>query len=155
MKSQEEAVGKALWHQITIVVILRENMRQKKQTVEDAKLRTALENMRYKHALRRTSLFYELEYLRMCLDDHQSVMINSVMFRIITGTNLHKDEINRLGAIRFAQETSQTLTDFFSDDSSRSQGDSEQSRGIKQVHELTDEMKTLFGPSLLQAPINI
>ena len=29
-KSQEEAIGKALWHQITTVVILRENMRQKK-----------------------------------------------------------------------------------------------------------------------------
>src|SRR6204780_1022109 len=31
----------------TTVVILRKNMRQRKQTAEDAKLRTALENMRY------------------------------------------------------------------------------------------------------------
>lgn len=30
MKSQEEAVRKALWHQVTTVVILHENMRQKK-----------------------------------------------------------------------------------------------------------------------------
>ena len=29
MKSQEEAVGKALWHQVTTVVVLRENMRQR------------------------------------------------------------------------------------------------------------------------------
>jgi hypothetical protein len=28
-RSQEEAVGKALWHQVTTVVILRQNMRQK------------------------------------------------------------------------------------------------------------------------------
>ena len=44
---QEAAIGKALWHQITTVVILRENMRQKTQTLEDVKLCTALENMRY------------------------------------------------------------------------------------------------------------
>lgn len=48
VKAQEEAIGKALWHQITTVVMLKENMRQKTQTPEDGKLRTALENMRYK-----------------------------------------------------------------------------------------------------------
>jgi len=47
VRGQEAAIGKALWHQVTTVVILRQNMRQKKQTPEDAKLRTALENMRY------------------------------------------------------------------------------------------------------------
>ena len=143
VKSQEEAVGKALWHQITTVVILRENMRQKKQSVEDAKLRVALENMRYKAcksediAFLRTRISSKIPGRpSICQDQFRNVSI-------ITGTNLHKDEINRLGAIRFAQETGQTLTDFFSDDSSRSQGDSEQSRGIrvKQVREITDEMK--------------
>lgn len=48
MKSQEEAVGKALWHQVTTVVILRKNMRQKTQSTEDAKFRQCLENLRYK-----------------------------------------------------------------------------------------------------------
>jgi len=42
---QECAIGKALWHQVTTVVILRENMRQKLQTVEDVKFHKALENM--------------------------------------------------------------------------------------------------------------
>lgn len=46
MKSQEEAVGKALWHQITTIVILCENMQQNKQSTEDAKLRAALEQTR-------------------------------------------------------------------------------------------------------------
>src|SRR6202795_4030000 len=46
-QDQEAAVGKALWHQVTTVVILRENMRQKTQTLADASLRTALVNMRY------------------------------------------------------------------------------------------------------------
>jgi hypothetical protein len=48
IERQEAAIGKALWHQITTVVILRQNMRQAHQTPEDDKLRIALENMRYK-----------------------------------------------------------------------------------------------------------
>ena len=48
MKSQEEAVGKALWHQITSIVILCVNMHQNTQSDEDASLQAALENMRYK-----------------------------------------------------------------------------------------------------------
>jgi hypothetical protein len=48
LASQEEAIGKALWHQITTVVILRQNMRQRTQSKQDGQLRTALENMRYK-----------------------------------------------------------------------------------------------------------
>jgi hypothetical protein len=45
LKGQQSSIGKALWHQVTTVVILRQNMRQNKQSKEDAKLRTALENM--------------------------------------------------------------------------------------------------------------
>ena len=45
VSDQESAIGKALWHQVTTVVILRENMRQKGMTPEDIKLHTALENM--------------------------------------------------------------------------------------------------------------
>ena len=45
---QQASIGKALWHQFTTVVILRENMRQRSQTPDDAKLRVALENLRYK-----------------------------------------------------------------------------------------------------------
>jgi hypothetical protein len=44
-KGQEATIGKALWHQVTTVVILRQNMRQKSQTPEDAKFRKAWENM--------------------------------------------------------------------------------------------------------------
>ena len=47
VQGQEAAIGKALWHQVTTVVILRKNMRQRTQTPEDAKLRTALENIKY------------------------------------------------------------------------------------------------------------
>ena len=46
--SQEESLGRALWHQVVTVVILRQNMRQKIQSKNDDKLQKALENMRYK-----------------------------------------------------------------------------------------------------------
>ena len=44
---QESAIEKAVWHKVTTVVILRENMRQQSQTPADAKMHTALENVRY------------------------------------------------------------------------------------------------------------
>jgi hypothetical protein len=47
VQCQKATIGKALWHQVTTIVILRKNMRQRTQTEEDAKLRTTLENMRY------------------------------------------------------------------------------------------------------------
>ena len=47
VQGQQVAIGKAPWHQVTTVVMLRENMRQKTQTPKDAKLCTALKNMRY------------------------------------------------------------------------------------------------------------
>ena len=116
-KSQEEAIGKALWHQITTVVILRQNMRQKQQSENDNKLRTALENMRYK-----ACTLDDLNFLRTKISSSSPNKSNicDTNFRnvsIITGKNVHKDEINRVGAIRFAAETNQTLTHFFSEDS--------------------------------------
>ncbi len=50
LRSQERAMGKAIWHQITTVVILHQNMWQLSQTPEDEKLRIALANMHYKSA---------------------------------------------------------------------------------------------------------
>ncbi len=52
LPEQIKIAGKALWHQVTTVVILRQNMRQKTQIPEDAKFRTALTNMRYKACTR-------------------------------------------------------------------------------------------------------
>ena len=43
-----QVISKALWHQITTVVILRQNMRQHTESVEDAQFREALTNMWYK-----------------------------------------------------------------------------------------------------------
>ena len=73
--------------------------------------------------------------MSVCSSDFRNVSI-------ITGTNLHKDEINRLGAIRFAQETSQELTDFYSDDTVRvSSSETQQSSGAKRVSEISEGMQ--------------
>jgi hypothetical protein len=116
LRSQEEALGRALWHLITTVVILRKNMRQQTSTQEDNKLRTALENMRYKDCTPDDILF-----LRSRITSHAGkVSICSQEFRnvsIITAKNVQKDEINRLGCKKFAEETQQKLTHFYSEDS--------------------------------------
>src|ERR1700678_211742 len=116
-KSQEESIGKALWHQVTTVVVLRQNMHQQKQSEEDNKFRTALENMRYKSCTLKDIFFLRSRISsklpnRPCATDE-----NFHDESIITANNIHRDEINRGGALCFAQETGQTLTDFYSEDS--------------------------------------
>ena len=113
---QESAIGKALWHQVTIVVILRENMRQKLQTLEDAKFRKGLKNMRYKACTKDY-----IEFLRTCITGPEinKPKLAEKDFRnvsIITAWNSQKDRINELGSARFARETQQHLVDFYSID---------------------------------------
>jgi hypothetical protein len=45
---QQAAIGKALWHQVTTIVMLCQNMRQQTKSTEDAQFCKALSNMRYK-----------------------------------------------------------------------------------------------------------
>ena len=42
---QQAAIGKALWHQVTTVVILHQNMRQRAESDEDSQFCEALCNM--------------------------------------------------------------------------------------------------------------
>jgi hypothetical protein len=117
IRDQESVIGKALWHQVTTVVILRQNMRQRSQTPEDAKLRTALENMRYKSC---TS--DDIAFLKTLVTGSSPGCpdITSERFRnipIITAWNCHKDKLNAMGTERFAAETGQNLVEFYSIDS--------------------------------------
>ena len=116
LRDQEAAIGKALWHQVTTVVILRQNMHQKMQSAEDIKFREALANMRYKACTPS-----DVAFLRSRISSELPgfASVNKKEFRnvsIITNLNSQKDEINRLGSLRFAAETGQTLTHFFSID---------------------------------------
>ena len=47
VEQQKSSIGHAVWHQFTTVVILKQNMRQKSQSVNDGKFRQCLERMRY------------------------------------------------------------------------------------------------------------
>ena len=91
VKKQEETIGKALWHQITTVVILHENMKQKTQTLEDTKLHSALENMRYKSCTTN-----DINFLRTRIsgtEANQPVLAQKKFCNvsIITAWNPHKD----------------------------------------------------------------
>ena len=54
---------------------------------------------------------------------------------IITAKNLHKDEINKLGANRFAQETGQQLTNFYSEDSPNVKNSEKSSSGVLHIRD--------------------
>ena len=117
LRDQEAAIGKALWHQVTVVVILRQNMRQRTQSIEDAQFRESLTNMRYKACTPSDITFLKT---RISSELPGRTNVNKKEFRnvsIITNLNSQKDEINRLGSLRFAAETGQVLTHQFSIDS--------------------------------------
>jgi hypothetical protein len=116
VRSQQSAIGKALWHQVTTVVILRQNMRQNTQSVNDAKFRRALENMRYAQCTEE-----DIDFLKTLIAGKNSNQPNIAQKRyrnvsIITELNSQKDQLNKLGSLRFARDTHQKLTDFYSDD---------------------------------------
>ncbi|SJL13082.1 uncharacterized protein ARMOST_16519 [Armillaria ostoyae] len=114
-KAQEMAMGKAIWHQVTTVVILRQNMRQRFQTAKDEQLRTALANMRYKACTKA-----DIAFLNSRISGKPAApKIADKQFRnvsIITGLNVHKDELNRIASARFTEETRRSLVTFYSED---------------------------------------
>jgi Helitron helicase-like domain at N-terminus/PIF1-like helicase len=138
LRHQEAAIGKALWHQVTTVVILRQNMRQRTQSADDAKFREALSNMRYKSCTPA-----DIAFLRTLISSEMPgrSSVNEKQFRnvsIITNLNSQKDEINRLGGQRFAKETGQNLMHFFSIDTVPSSNESE---GDEQKNKFTTHRK--------------
>ena len=120
------------------VVILRENMRLQTQTQEDKELRQALENMHYKACTPADLAFLRT---RVSSEAPGHLSVNQKEFRhisIITTSNVHKDEINRLGSLRFAKETRQNLVDFFSEDTIGSWDERAKKERGKQTIQRTD-----------------
>jgi hypothetical protein len=110
------AIGKTLWHQITTVIILRQNMRQSKQSENDAKYRTALENMRYG-----ACTLNDLKFLRTLVARKHSKRksLARKKFRhvpIIVTRNIQRDKINDMGCHKFAADNNVTLQEFYSED---------------------------------------
>jgi hypothetical protein len=136
LTGQQSAIGKALWHQVTTVVILRENMRQKNQTNEDASLRKALTNMRYGACTKD-----DIEFLNTRIAGRRSDQpkVASKDFRniaIICGRHTEKDMINQLGCERFAADTNQTLVHFYSVDKwARNRKNNKTKRSSSEIHD--------------------
>lgn len=129
IKGQEAAIGKALWHQVTTVVILRQNMRQKNQSEEDTKLRMALENMRYRACTPQDIVFLRSRIAGKGPNDPKLAQRRFRNVSIITAYNAQKDMINQLGCERFAAENNQTLTSFYSIDRWKNPEESRRKKG--------------------------
>ncbi|KAF5345450.1 hypothetical protein D9758_013654 [Tetrapyrgos nigripes] len=113
---QENSIGQHLWHQVNTVVMLRKNMRQTEQSERDDKYRNALENMRYKSCTPEDIAFLRTMISNPCQPEKSLKNENFRNTPIILTYNKHKDVANRLGTERFAAETCQKLTSFYSED---------------------------------------
>ena len=148
VRDQEAAVGKALWHQVTTVVILRQNMRQRQQSLQDAQLLQALTNMCYKACTAEDVAFLRA---RISSQSPGRPSLISNEFRnvsIITALNVHEDEINRLGTLQFSQETSQELVDFYSEDTFSSANTDGSSRRSHPKRPRTETKATVLSESV-------
>ncbi|KAJ8495889.1 hypothetical protein ONZ45_g12679 [Pleurotus djamor] len=115
-RTQLATLGLVLWHMVTTVVILRQNMRQTSQSPKDAKYRTMLENLRYGRCTAR-----DVALVRSLVSSSYKGgrSISDSTFRnaaIITGNNSNKDAFNELGRQRFAGEHGMDLQSFYCED---------------------------------------
>ena len=97
VRQQENTIGKMLWQQVTTVVILKENMRQKDQSEADVRLRRCLENMQYAACTAADIAFLKT---RIAGFDAGRPRLTDPRFRnvsIITAYNSQKDQINAMG----------------------------------------------------------
>ncbi|KAF8143053.1 hypothetical protein K438DRAFT_1634372 [Mycena galopus ATCC 62051] len=119
-------------------------MRQTVDSVDDTRFRTALENMRFA-----SCTLEDIKYLgsRVVSDQPDRPTFKDKSFHnvsVITALNSHKDKINELGCQRFAAETSQMLTDFYSEDCLASNDDNQRRRP-----------KTVKGKKVLSSHVKI
>ena len=116
---QMNMLGKLLWHQFTTMVMLKQNMRQQDENVEDQNLRQALGNMGYGSCTPQDVKFLRSQVipLNSGLPDMSDVNIRNVS--IITPLNVEKDRLNEQGCIRFAKDTNQELHHFYSIDTGK------------------------------------
>ena len=154
-RGQESAIGKALWHQVNTVVILKQNMRQKTQTPEDAKLRLALENMRYAACTPADIEYLETRIAGKGLNCPNLADKNLRNVSIITARNIQKDHINYLGALKFATDTGQTLTEFYSIDKWGEEADIAMQNSKKQHNKRKKVLSPSIGPNIQEMLWNL
>ncbi|KIK51450.1 hypothetical protein GYMLUDRAFT_136828, partial [Collybiopsis luxurians FD-317 M1] len=125
-------------------------MRNQGENVDDMKFRRALENMRYKACTPE-----DIRFLKSMVssDKPGHHYIGRAPWRdapIIVGENRQKDEINRLGCLRYAADTGQTLTKFYCVDSvATTSGDENQKLSLRRksksaVNTMSGELQELL-----------
>ncbi|KAJ6603849.1 hypothetical protein B0H10DRAFT_1822099 [Mycena sp. CBHHK59/15] len=145
--AQKNNIGKIIWHQVTTVVILKQNMRQTTMTEDDNKLRTALANMRYGACTPADIAYLESRTVSKRPGHPNFTDIRLRNVSVITGYNSQKDKINALGSIKFAAESKQELTDFYADDvlcespEERRPKSVKKKRAMKVTHEIPDGVR--------------
>lgn len=115
-KQQEYALGKAIWHQFTTVVILRQNMRQRGMSEGDLRFKRARENMRYSCC---SAEDVELLRTRISRPSDGDTLLCEPRFQsvsTITARNAHRDAINSVRSLEFAHARGIPLVSFVSVD---------------------------------------
>ncbi|XP_006464101.1 hypothetical protein AGABI2DRAFT_50525, partial [Agaricus bisporus var. bisporus H97] len=113
-RSINTALGLFYWHQVTTVVILKQNMRQINSGSADALFRTALQNMRTASCTAQDISFLKSRIVNTSADTY---IAHNPVYRkasIIVARNLQKDRLNDLGVLRFASDANTVLADFYS-----------------------------------------
>ncbi|VDB96794.1 unnamed protein product [Peniophora sp. CBMAI 1063] len=96
VQQQKASIGKALWHQFTVVVLLTQNMRQRSQSEEDARFRKLIPR-----------------------DGHPDIDLmhpDFVHASMITRRNSNRDLLNQVGTARFARAKKRKLYTFYAVD---------------------------------------
>ncbi|KAI0355690.1 hypothetical protein OH77DRAFT_1539414, partial [Trametes cingulata] len=114
--AQHCGIGKALWHEFTTVVILRQNMRQRGMSAEDVRFRTALENMRYCQCTREDEKLILSRVWRPTVENGGQLPKEFSDVSVITAWNAHRDAINAVRVKDFARDNGKKLYHFHSID---------------------------------------
>ena len=114
VSTQKKSIGKALWHQFTVVVLLKQNMRQTSE--EDQKFRKLLVNLRMNSC---DVEDLELMHSRVPHPDHPDIDMDHPDVRhsnMITCWNTNRDLLNEIGVLKFAKAHDRQLYTFYAYD---------------------------------------
>ncbi|KAH6879347.1 P-loop containing nucleoside triphosphate hydrolase protein, partial [Coprinopsis sp. MPI-PUGE-AT-0042] len=153
VEDENNTLGKQLWHQVTTVVNLTENMRQTDASKDDIEFRDALNNMRY-----RSCTPDNINFLKTRMPQfNASLRLSDPPFRhaaIITGWNSYRDQINLMSAPLFARDRGEPLHSFYSWDKARQavSKDSRQNRSKKRKKKVLKALTKRVQPTLWEQP---
>lgn len=114
--AQNSAIGKALWHTFTTVIILRQNMRQRGISKKDAQFRHALENLRYARCTRDDIKLFRSRICRPSQGDCSHLRPEFRFVSIITARNAQRDMFNMEQSKLFSVDHNVPLFRFYSID---------------------------------------